>query len=140
GAQPERAVALERLAGGDERTHGRLHATVGVERRLEVVVVEAHAERLQVQVLLLAQFGDGEAAHRVQVFDVAARGDVLVGEFDDVLAVITVRGELAGNAALFARARLDRQGEVVDLRTRVVVIELAGDTPALRFEKRADRV
>jgi hypothetical protein len=47
---------------------------VGVQRGLEVVVVELDAEGLQVLVLLVAQVGHGEAADRFDVVDVAAGG------------------------------------------------------------------
>ena len=50
----------------------RVDPAVGVEARLEVVVVEAHAERLQVEVLLVAQVGHRELADAVEVVDVAA--------------------------------------------------------------------
>ena len=48
-----------------------LDAAVGVERRLEEVDVELHAERLQIAILLLAQLPHGEPAHRVEIVAVA---------------------------------------------------------------------
>ena len=62
GAQPQRAVLLVGLAGATSALTVVVDLAVGVQARLEVVVVEAHAERLQVEVLLVAQVGDREAA------------------------------------------------------------------------------
>ena len=44
-AQPQRAAFLVGVAAGDQLAHGLLDLAVGVQRRLEVVDVEAHAER-----------------------------------------------------------------------------------------------
>ena len=100
-AQPQRAVFLVGLAAGDERVDRRVDLAVGVEARLQVVDVEAHAELLQVEVLLVPQVRDREAPHGVQVVDLAARLDRLavervhgllreevVGDVLDVLAVV----------------------------------------------------
>ena len=78
GAQPERAAVLVGLAGGDEAGDRRLDAAARVQARLEVVVVEAHAERLQVEVLLVAQVGDRELADAVEVVRAAGRGELAV--------------------------------------------------------------
>jgi hypothetical protein len=66
-AQPERAAVLVGLARGDEAGDGRVDAAARVQARLEVVVVEAHAERGEVEVLLVAQVGDRELADAVAV-------------------------------------------------------------------------
>src|SRR3546814_10239012 len=60
---------------GDQFAHGFLHHAVGVQRRLEEIHVEGHAERGQVAVLLVAQPGHGEVADRVEVVRVAVAGN-----------------------------------------------------------------
>src|SRR5438067_2534020 len=112
-----------------------------LERGLEVVVVEAHAEGLQVAVLLGAQLGDREAPDRGEVLAVVgARPEPFRGDLADVLAVVAVGRELGRETEALAHARLHREREVVDLVAGVVVVELARDLKAARFEQRRDRV
>ena len=151
-AQPQRAAVLEGLAGRDELLHRGLDAAAAVEAGFEEVVVEAHAEGLEVQVLLVAQVGHGELADVVQVLRVAgggelavvgmhgAPGQVVVG---DVLDVVAVVGRLrpAGIARLEAlQPCLGGGGQRGDLHPGVVVIKLARDRPALGVEQVADGV
>ena len=140
GAQPQRAVLLVGLAARDQRFHHRVYLAVGVQARFEGVDVELHAEGLQVGVLLLAQSGHREFAHRLEIVGLAAARGEVARDFLDVLAAVAVRRP-AGRLGLESLcARLHREGEVLDLRARVVVIELARDCVALRFEQRGDGV
>ena len=75
GAQPQRAAFFEGLAGAHKAAHGVVDAAAGVQAGLEEVVVEAHAQGLQVQVLLVAQVGHGELADAVHVVRVARGGE-----------------------------------------------------------------
>ena len=132
---------------------GRVDLAVGVQARLQVVDVEAHAELLQVDVLLVAQVRDREAPHGLQIVDLAARLDRLAVERVHGLLRAGSRrrcpgcsrrcsrlrpARLAGLDA--ARARLHRQREVLDLHAGVVVVELAADLVALRLQQRGERV
>ncbi len=140
GAQPQRAVLLVGVAARREGLHHRVHAAVGVQAGFQVVDVELDAEGLQVGVLLAAQRRHGEHAHGFEVRDVAAPGDEGARDLLDVFAAVAVLGP-AGLARLHAaRARLHREREVVDLRAGVVVVELARDRVALRFEERGERI
>ncbi|CAM2147879.1 hypothetical protein PT2222_10321 [Paraburkholderia tropica] len=151
--EPQRAVLLVGLARGDQRLDGLLDAAFGVERRFEVVAVELHAERLQVEILLVAQVGDGEAADRFEVFRILRAGDglavlgrdgfareVVAGDFGDVFAVVGGFGPARVARLQAARARLGGDGEIADLHARVVVVELAVHVVALRAEHVRDGV
>ena len=131
---------------------------VRVQAGLEEVVVEAHAEGLQVEILLVAQVGDGELADRVEVVRVARGGELAVvgldrlpgeevgGDVGDVVAVVellALRIGRIGRPAVVARLEaLDAQLRAVrqraDLHARVVVVELALHRPALAGEQVAD--
>ena len=107
--QPERAVLLVRVAGGDEPLDRLVDAAVGVQRRLEEVDVELDAERLKVAVLLLAQLVHGEASHGIEVVGVRVGRmfvDVPLRDLANVLAVIAALGNLDVGAAQLAHARL----------------------------------
>ena len=152
GAQPERAALLVGLARGDEPRHGRVDPAAGVQARLEVVVVEAHAEGGEVEVLLVAQVGDRELADAVAVVEAARGGELAVvgldrlagpevgGDVGDVVAVVGVLGPARIARRQAGEPGLDRGGEGGDLHAGVVVIELAHDLPALGLEQVADRV
>jgi hypothetical protein len=71
GAQEERAVLLVGRARVDERAHRAVDPAVGVERALEVVRVERHAEGAQVEVLLGPQRRDRVGPHRLEQLGVA---------------------------------------------------------------------
>jgi hypothetical protein len=100
----------------------------------------------------VAQVGHGELADGVEIVDVARCGELPVismhglaqaelgGDVGDVVAVVGVSGPARVARAQAAQARLHRTRQVLDLRAGVVVIELARDAPALRFEQIADRV
>ena len=121
------------------------HRDVGGQR--------GNAEAAQVEVLLVAQVGDGEAADRLEVVRVARGHDRLhvrrAGRFareiglrdvGDVGAPIAVGGEVRVVRPDRTRARLHRQGQVADLRAGVVVVELARHAPAGGLEQRAERI
>ena len=59
----------------------------------------------------------------------------IAGDRDDVFAVIGIFRELDGFALKFAAAQLDGVRKVSDLNARIVVVELAGNLPALGAEK-----
>ncbi len=81
-AQPERAVLLVGLAGLDQLVDRLLDPAAGVEAGFEVVMIELDLERLQVQILLVAQIGDRELAHAIEVVDIAAGGELAVVGLD----------------------------------------------------------
>ena len=148
GLEPEGAVAFFGAAGVDHGLHGGLHAAGGVERGLEVEVVEVYAERIKVVVLLVAQIGDAVATDAVGVGKVALGFDdravmrmhglavkVVAGDGDHVFAVIGVFRKFDGFTLELAGAQADGFGEIADLNAGVVVVELAGDFPALSGEK-----
>ena len=152
GAQPQRAAFFKRLAGGHQALDGIFHAAAAVQAAFQVVVVEAHAKGLQVQVLFVPQVGHGELADAVDVVRVAAGGEGAVvgvhgllggevgGDVGDVLAVVG-RFRPARVARLQAlQAALRRRGQGADLHTGVVVIELAVHRPALRGKQVADGI
>ena len=147
GLQPERAVLLVGLAGGAECLHGGRDFTPGVERRLKRVVIETHAERAQVHVLLAAQIGDSESADRVDVVQVARRRHFTICRFDgflceeifcdvgNVFAVVGRLGPLGITRLEATAARLHRQREIGDLHAGIVVIKLARHREALGLEQ-----
>ncbi len=148
GAQPQRAFVLIGLAGADQRFHSALDAAVGVERRLQVIIVEGHAKGGQVQVLLAPQVSHGEQAYRLEVARVAAGGNVgdavareeIAGDVGNIVAVIRIfrPGSVAWLVA--QGARLHRVGQRGDLHAGVIVIELAGHVEPLRSQQRRHRV
>ena len=139
--QPQRAVLLEGLPRCPEPLDRLLDPPRRVERALEVVVVEANAERLQVPILLLPELRDREAADRLDVAEVVADFvEVALRELADVLTVVAVLGKGGVLAQDFLRARADRDREVLDLLACVVVVELARDRRALPLEQRRHRV
>ena len=156
GLEPERAVLLVGLAGLLQALHRRLHLAAGVKTRFEVVVVKLDVERLQVEVLFAAQVGHSEHADRVQIVHVATGSEFTVvgadgllrqkvgGDVGNVVAVVG-RGVVAARPLRIAGlealgAQLGRGRQRGDLDTRVVVVELAPDVPALRLKQVADGV
>ena len=151
-AQPQRAAFLVGVAVRDQFAHGLLDLAVRIQRGLEEVGVEGHAERLEIEILFAAQPGHREVADRLEIVDVAAPTTstpsactalaVEVGARDvlDVVAAIAVGGPGRRLRLDAARARLHRQREVGDLHAGVVVVELAHDAPAVRVEHARDRV
>ena len=159
GTQEEGAVLLVRPAARDQCSDGAVDAPVGVERALEVVRVELHAERLEIGVLLLAEHLHGELArggsgarHREDVADderLLRRKllrqrcvllEEILGDVLDVLAVITALRNLQWLATHLAHAREGAPRQILDLHARVVVVELARDFPTGPLEQRRDRV
>ena len=57
-----------------------------------------------------------------------------------VLALVAIVGKRRARARRLAHAGLHRQREIRDLRTGIVVIELAMDAVALRFHQARDRI
>ncbi len=117
-AQPQRTVVLIRLARSHQPRDGGLDLPGLVQARLQKIVVEAHAEGLQVQVLLVAQVGHRKLADAVKVVDVArggvravigldrlARGKI-GGDVSDVVAVVGRLGPLRIAGLETAQARL----------------------------------
>ena len=129
------------LPEATRRCDRRVDPAVGVERALEVVVVEAHAERLQVAVLLLAQLRDRELADRLDVAEIVADlVEIALRELADVLAVIAVLGKRRVLAQDLLRARAHRHREILDLLAGVVVVELARDRAPCHSSSVRDRV
>ena len=136
------------------------HFAVGVEAGFKVVVVKLDFKGLQVQVLFMAQIGHGKLANTVQVMHIAASSETAVVRRDsflgqeigrnvcDVLAVVkgfAGRVVWVGRPTIVARlkplcAQLGAFGQGIDLYAGIVVIELAVDIQALRFEQIANRV
>ena len=120
-AQPQRAFGFIGLAGGGQRLHRGLDPAIAVQRGFEVVVVKAHTEGLQVQILFAAQAGHGKAADGLQVIDIATGGDgchlviadTLLGQIGlrdiaDVIAAIAIGRPFRRLGRQSARARLHR--------------------------------
>ena len=131
------------LARRDQRLHGAVGEPLVVERRFQIVVVEADAECGEVGVLFATQDRDREPADCLQVVGgavVRIRGGVVARDLPDVFALVAVVGKGRGDALRFPDPRLHRQGEIHDLRTGVVVIELAMNGKTLRGEQARDRV
>ena len=140
GPEPQRAVLFVGLARGSERAHRGLDLALGIERGFEVIIVEFHAERPEVLVLLAAQRRDGEPAYRRDIARIAPLGEIVGCDFAYVFAVVAGFGEGHRLAPLLACARLHGKRQIVDLHTGIVVIELARHLPALCFEQGRDRV
>ncbi|MCY1521820.1 hypothetical protein D9M68_566520 [compost metagenome] len=131
------------MAAGDQRLDGGLDPAGRVQGAFQVVIVERQAEGLQVQVLFAAQIGHGEDADVVQVVDIARGGDghavgldgrsglEIARDVGDVVALVAVGGPVGGIGRQAAGAGLHADGQVVDLVAGVVVVELAGDVPAV---------
>ena len=91
----------------------------------------------------MAQCSDRELAYCIQtltgqVFRVFLR--IAPGDLDDVVAPVTVFRKRCIDASFFAQPRLDRQRQVVDLRTGIVVIKLATYVEPLGLEQSCDRI
>ena len=107
-----------------------------------------YAERIKVVVLLVAQIGDAVATDAVGVGKVALGFDdravmrmhglavkVVAGDGDHVFAVIGVFWKLQRFALQLTAADLYRHGEIANLHTGVVVIELTRNFPALTVKE-----
>src|SRR6185369_14762314 len=128
------------LAVRGPRFHHLVDLAFRVQARLEVVNVEADAEGLQVDVLFGAQRRDGELPYRFQIRRVFLGGNIVARDLLDVLPGVPLLGPARRAGTEAASARLHRQGQLLDLRAAVVVVELAGDGIPLRLEQRRDRV
>ena len=141
GLQPQRAVLLVGLARRDEPRDRGVDPAVGVERSLQIVVVELHAERLQVPILLAAQLGDREMADRLDVAEVVADlVEIALRQLADVFAAVALLGKRAVLAEQLLRAGAHRYREILDLLAGVVVVELARDLRSLPLEQPRERV
>src|SRR5258708_2328669 len=111
-----------------------------VQARLEVVVVELDAERLQIRILLGAQVSDGELPDRFKIVCIVLLRDKIPRNVLDVFAVVAFLrpARLAGPDS--PGARLHGKRELVDLGAGIVVVELARDRVSLGFEQRRDRI
>ena len=131
-AQPQRAFLLVGLAGRDQPRHRPLDPAVGIERALEIVVIELDAECQEVAILFAPQLGNGKAADRFDIRQVVADfGQVALRKFANVFPVIAVFGKGHRLAQQFLRARTHRDRQILDLLAGIVVIELARHRIAL---------
>jgi len=150
--EPEGAILLVGHPPLDEALDNPLHLAVGVEARFQEVDIEPDVKGTEILVLFTAQKGDGETADVVQVVGVAGGGDaplvggdglpeeVCVGDVDDVFPLIAVGGPVRVIRPLSEGTCLDGTGEVLDLLSGVVVVELTGDVVPHRSEKPADDI
>ena len=142
-AQEQGALFFEGMPRGAQLIDGLLDATVGLERAFKIVRVERDAERLQVEILFVAQCGDGERLHRLEIMAGRILGMLLhvrLRNFPNVFAVISAVGNRERGTAEFTHARLGALREVCDLRAGIVVVKLAIDVPSGPLEQRADGV
>jgi len=108
---------------------------------------------LQVQILLAAQIGHGKAANVFQIVQITTGGDgsaigslngcaglVVAGDVQDVVAFVAVSRELLAVGLDATGTGMHAGGQVVDLVTGVVVVELAGYVVPLGAEYAAQRV
>ena len=141
------------MTGLDQAVDGGGHLAVFIERRLEVIHVEAHAEGLQIKVLLVAQIGHRKRPDRIEIIRVGATHNrldaqrrhrsarqIIAGNVGDVGAAIAALGKARIVGVDAARPGLYREREIGDLDTRIVVIELALNLPAAGLEQRGDRI
>src|SRR5262249_30338790 len=84
--------------------------------------------------------GHGKPANRFQIRKLAVLLDKIACDLLDVLPVVAIPGPAWRARGDSAAAGLHRKREVLDLRSGVVVVKLAGDRVALRLEQRRDRV
>ena len=103
-------------------------------------------ESFQIKILLVPQVGNGKVADTFKVFSIFRPCEALIfrrygitthkafGEIDDVLSAVAVfRPTWVIRCQTFA-ARLHRKGQVVNLLTCIVVVELSRHIPAGRFQ------
>src|SRR5205807_6791748 len=103
--------------------------------------IELDAEGLQIAVLLFAQRCDREAPDRFDIRQLVAHFvEITLRELADVFAAIPVLRKMRVLAQELLRPSAHRQREILDLRARVVVVELARNRVALPFEQRRDGV
>ncbi len=160
GAEPERAFMPVRLSLRLEYDDGFIDHPVGIERRLEIVRVESHTERLEVQILFLSELGDGKSRQVFQEhlgrrcaadfggFDgcqqllraLVPHSQIAFGYFANVLSVIATLGNRRFPAGDLSHVREHRRTEVGDLHPGVVVVELARHLPPGPLEQRGDGV
>ena len=146
GAQPGGALGLEDVPQLAQPRDGVLHGAGLVQRRLVVVDVEVHAERVQRRLDLVehqrhaARPEDllrGVVGQRGRVGLAGGRGvrDDARGDLLDVRAAVAVLGRL-----LPARPGEEGTGEPVDLRPVVVEVVLARDLSAAGLHEARERV
>ena len=147
GAQPQRTALLEQHAALGERLQRRADAVLVVQPALVEEHVEPHPESREIIALLRLQRLDGERAAHVRPLGRrhvgeprALHREELVGELDQVGAVVALLGDrrLAAHALLHPRPQ--RLAEAHDLAPRVVHVELARDRVALPLEQRAHAI
>ncbi len=160
GLEPQGTILLVGFAGCLQPGDGCIDLARAVQAGLKVIVVEAHRESLQVQILLMAKVGHGKLANRVHVFNITRRSvftviglDSLFGQEvgGDISYVLAVVKSLAGGVVRVSRPalvtwleafgpQLGAGGQGVDLHTGIVVIKLAVHLCTLGFKQVADRI
>ena len=151
-AQPQRAAFFKGVALGDQRVHGLFHLAVGIQRRFEEVAVERHPKRRKIGILFAAQICHAEFADGIQVVAVIVAADgmaihghrvaaqVAGGHIGNVVAVIGIGRPLCVAGLEPLGARLHRLGQIFDLHTGIVVIELALHIPAVGGQHAGDAI
>ena len=152
GLEPERAVLLVGFPRLFQFGHRRIDTSGAVQAGLKIVVVEAHREGLQVEVLLATQIGHCKLTNGVKIIQVARGGEFpvvrpdrpfcqkVVGNVRNVVAVIGQFGPARVAWLQPFGASLRAGGQGVNLHTRIVVIKLPIDLQALRRKQLANRI
>src|SRR5690554_2038842 len=152
GFQPHGAVLLVGVAVGFQALNGGFYLAIFVQGRFQEIHIELNAKGFQVQVLLAAQVSHGEFADGVLVFGVGLgghfpvvgnhgfAGHIGVGYVDNVVAPVAVFRPAFVFWSQALHAGLNRQGQVVDLGTGVVVVELTGNIVTGGFQQTTQAV
>src|SRR5690554_669069 len=152
GFQPHGAVLLVGVAVGLQALNGGFYLAIFVQGRFQEIHIELNAKGFQVQVLFPAQVSYGEFADGVLVFRVGLggyfpvvgnygfAGHIGVGHVDNVVAPVAVFRPAFVFWSQALNAGLNRQGQVVDLGTGVVVVELPGNVVTVGFQQAAQTV
>src|SRR5438067_11818605 len=106
------------------------------------MVVEAHAKRGEIGVLLAPQGRHRESAYGFHV--IAPRvlrmlGAIRRSDLADVFAVIAIGGKRCRRIVTLTYPSLDAQRQVFDLCTCIVVVELPMNLMALPLQQRRNR-
>ncbi len=145
--QPPGALACVEQAPPFQLLEGRLDLFRFVQRALRAELVEFHPQRPHVVLLALLHPLESVAAYQVPLFRSPGAGEPvtvrrleLVGQLDDVLALIPALGNRHIPPEQLCMACLDRVDQLVDLGARIVDVELATDLMAGKLEQARDRV
>src|SRR5690554_961074 len=152
GSQPHGATFFIGVAVGLQALNGGFHFAVLVQGRFQEIHIELNAKGFQVQVLFPAQVSHSEFADGVPVVRVGLgghfpvvgnygfAGHIGVGHVDNVVAPVAVFRPAFVFWRQALNAGLNRQGQVVDLGTGVVVVELPGNVVTVGFQQAAQAV